>query len=220
MIEKPKRPKQPDIQERQPPRTLQELVSRYDLDNTKIYDYLDGLADNAEQSLDDMQTIINNLSRNIIDLNTSVINLQNQINNKNMITVRPSANMTLTTASTEYKVSLNTVDSSVGTKLTLSSDNSVVIGSGITKVRINANVYWFTGANGYRGTISIKKNNTQIARDLQKINDNYVMTKIDTGLITVQEGDKITMHLTSSGANTIVANGASKETCMTVEAIF
>ena len=45
MIEKPKRPKQPSIQERQPPRTLQELINRYDLDNTKIYEYLDYLVD-------------------------------------------------------------------------------------------------------------------------------------------------------------------------------
>lgn len=43
MIEKPKRPKQPNIQDRQPPRTLQELINRYDLDNTKIYDFLDYL---------------------------------------------------------------------------------------------------------------------------------------------------------------------------------
>ena len=43
MIEKPKRPKKPNIQERQPPRTLQELINRYDLDNTKVYDFLDEL---------------------------------------------------------------------------------------------------------------------------------------------------------------------------------
>lgn len=45
MIEKPKRPKRLDIQDRQPPRTLQELINRYDLDNTKIYDYLDELVE-------------------------------------------------------------------------------------------------------------------------------------------------------------------------------
>lgn len=43
MIEKPRRPKLPNIQERQPPRTLQELINRYDLDNIQIYDYLDNL---------------------------------------------------------------------------------------------------------------------------------------------------------------------------------
>lgn len=56
MIEKPTRPKQPNIQERQPPRTLQELISRYDLDNTKIYDFLDELID----KLNDMKLICQN----------------------------------------------------------------------------------------------------------------------------------------------------------------
>lgn len=50
MIEKPKRPKQPSIQERQPPRTLEELVNRYDLDNTKIYDFLDELVGQLNES--------------------------------------------------------------------------------------------------------------------------------------------------------------------------
>ena len=59
MIEKPKRPKKPDIQERQPPRTLQELINKYDLDNTKIYDFLDGLVEL-------INTDINNLSNNKI----------------------------------------------------------------------------------------------------------------------------------------------------------
>jgi len=49
MIEKPKRPKKLDIQERQPPRTLQELINRYDLDNTNIYDYLDYLVDKINE---------------------------------------------------------------------------------------------------------------------------------------------------------------------------
>lgn len=86
MIEKPTRPKQPSIQERQPPRTLQELVNRYDLDNTKIYDFLDGLSEEVntqtsttEQSLSDMQTIINNLSGNIISLNTDKENKSNKV---------------------------------------------------------------------------------------------------------------------------------------------
>lgn len=51
MIEKPKRPKRLDIQDRQPPRTLQELTNRYDLDNTKIYDYLDELISKVNEKI-------------------------------------------------------------------------------------------------------------------------------------------------------------------------
>ena len=43
MIEKPKRPKQLNNQERKIPANIQELIIRYDLDNIEIYDYLDRL---------------------------------------------------------------------------------------------------------------------------------------------------------------------------------
>ena len=43
MIEKPKRPKKISNQDNKQPQTIQELIRRYDLDNTKIYDYLDTL---------------------------------------------------------------------------------------------------------------------------------------------------------------------------------
>ncbi len=45
MLEKPKRPKQLNNQDRQSPVTIQDLINRYDLENTKIYDYLDELID-------------------------------------------------------------------------------------------------------------------------------------------------------------------------------
>lgn len=44
MIEKPKRPKKIPNQDNKQPQTIQELIRRYDLDNTKIYDFLDELA--------------------------------------------------------------------------------------------------------------------------------------------------------------------------------
>ena len=59
MIEKPKRPKKPDIQERQPPRTLQELINRYDLDNTKIYDFLDELVNQLNADRETIDSDIN-----------------------------------------------------------------------------------------------------------------------------------------------------------------
>lgn len=49
MIEKPKRPKQLNIHDRQPPRTIEELINRYDLENKKIYDYLDYLIDKLNE---------------------------------------------------------------------------------------------------------------------------------------------------------------------------
>lgn len=45
MIEKPDRPTKPNIQDRIQPTTIEELIQKYDLDNTKIYDFLDYLVD-------------------------------------------------------------------------------------------------------------------------------------------------------------------------------
>lgn len=74
MIEKPKRPKKPDIQERQPPRTLQELISRYDLDNTKIYDFLDGLVDLLNTREETVDTDISNLNSSVTNLSNNKVN--------------------------------------------------------------------------------------------------------------------------------------------------
>ena len=43
MLKKPIRVKQIQNQDRKQPQTISELIRRYDLDNTKIYDYLDYL---------------------------------------------------------------------------------------------------------------------------------------------------------------------------------
>ena len=49
MIEKPKRPKKIPNQDNKQPQTIQELIRRYDLDNTKIYDFLDELVGSLKQ---------------------------------------------------------------------------------------------------------------------------------------------------------------------------
>lgn len=86
MIEKPKRPKQPSVQERQPPRTLQELVLRYDLDNTEIYNYLDGLA----ETLNNKNVITVGISSSITLANTGQENI-----NLNSIKAQIGDNLTL-----------------------------------------------------------------------------------------------------------------------------
>lgn len=50
MIEKPKRPKKIPNQDNKQPQTIQELIRRYDLDNVKIYDFLDELVDSLRET--------------------------------------------------------------------------------------------------------------------------------------------------------------------------
>ena len=49
MIEKPKRPKKIPNQDNKQPQTIEQLIRRYDLDNTKIYDFLDELVSNINR---------------------------------------------------------------------------------------------------------------------------------------------------------------------------
>ena len=62
MIEKPKRPKKIPNQDNKQPQTIQELIRRYDLDNTKIYDYLDSL---VSQMNNQIQTVIDTQRKNL-----------------------------------------------------------------------------------------------------------------------------------------------------------
>ena len=50
MIEKPKRPKKIPNQDNKQPQTIEQLIRRYDLDNTKIYDFLDELVGQLNQA--------------------------------------------------------------------------------------------------------------------------------------------------------------------------
>lgn len=54
MIEKPQRPKKITNQDNKLPQTIQELIRRYDLDNTKVYDFLDDLVGHLKQT----QTVV------------------------------------------------------------------------------------------------------------------------------------------------------------------
>lgn len=45
MLEKPKRPVKPNIQDRLQPTTVEELIRKYDLENKGVYDFLDKIVD-------------------------------------------------------------------------------------------------------------------------------------------------------------------------------
>ena len=49
MIEKPKRPTKISNQDNKQPQTIEQLIKRYDLDNIKVYDFLDKLVDYLDE---------------------------------------------------------------------------------------------------------------------------------------------------------------------------
>ena len=64
MIEKPKRPKKISNQDNKQPQTIQELIRRYDLDNTKIYDFLDEFIEYLKQDREDIDTLMEDARSN------------------------------------------------------------------------------------------------------------------------------------------------------------
>lgn len=205
MIEKPKRPKQPSIQERQPPRTLQELVNRYDLDNTKIYDFLDEL--------------VNQINDRENTVNSNITSLQNQIDDKNIITVGIANNVTISTAGYN-SVSYDTVIKSIGNKLTL-VNGKIVIGAGVHTILVNGQGSLYVKAgNGNAKNFYIYKNTSQYMANVNTFSrtsdSNYTRT-YGSMLMPVAENDTISFSV-YAGVNDIVL-GALSRNYLTIETI-
>lgn len=127
------------------------------------------------------------------NLTTQVTNLQSQINDKNIITVGISSNVTISTSGNN-NINLNRTIASVGSKLTL-SNGKVVIGAGVNHVFISGqgSMNLVTG-NGDAKNFIIQKNGVEIIANLNTIirQNNLNMTRGLGGfLMTVQEGDVI-----------------------------
>lgn len=73
MLERPKRTKKVSIQDRIQPTTVEELIRKYDLDNKKIYEYLDYLV----EYLNDKKIDINDIE-NIVQEKVSPIDITDQ----------------------------------------------------------------------------------------------------------------------------------------------
>ncbi|MBR6688809.1 MAG: hypothetical protein IKL68_02200 [Clostridia bacterium] len=80
MIERPKRPMKIHNQDNKQPQTIEQLIRRYDLDNTKIYDFLDELImglTNMKGSLEsEIQEGKNKNEENFTKINEEISNLK------------------------------------------------------------------------------------------------------------------------------------------------
>lgn len=109
------------------------------------------------------------------------------------------------------KVDLKQVMSSNGNKLTL-SNNNVVIGSGVSKIRINGQLALYNG-NGNFGVAIVKNNNLDEGRLIMTWGE--ALANKDTCIITtttyadVQEGDLISLYIYTVTAQTSNVQGNS-----------
>ena len=143
-------------------------------------------------------------------------------NQKHMIAAYLSSGKTLTTAGQYARIPLDEYNS-VGSKLTFdSSGNSIIVGSGVNKIRIEGILsYLGTDTNSNFGLV-VYKNGTSIGVSINSGNSttslhNQIQTKLP--IIDVTEGDKIQMYVrtVATDSKDVTINGSSHGTATMLE---
>lgn len=142
----------------------------------------------------------------------------NYINQKtNIITAYRSADYSITTSSVYEAIPFDE-NEVVGTKLTLNSSGGVVIGAGVTNVKISAKIT-LVGASLTAGNknLVIRKSGTIVDRIWARIEANNSYMAMPNRVISVNEGDVITLAFYGTQNDKI--SGTSPFSQMTVEVV-
>ena len=135
---------------------------------------------------------------------------------RNSITAQPSTNATLSTTNpTQVQLDTSIVQ---GSFLSL-DNNAVVIPSGVSKVKVSANILFLTGGVGSssRRGIEIQKNGTQYVYINIPSSETYTGCSITPILMSVQENDTISLVARNQGTTGSVISAAN--TYLTVEVV-
>lgn len=172
--------------------------------------------------------IVNENTDNIGDVTTltttdktSLVNAINEVNEKNIITVGLSANtnVSIGTAWTYYTLNLNTLNASIGSKLTFDSTNHrITVGDGVSYVKVSA-------CGLLRGVtsdieINIRRNEAIMGTAANRwTNATYFMNlSITDILVPVSSGDYFDIAIRTGAIGTVVVGGG-QYTKLTVEVI-
>ena len=107
------------------------------------------------------------------------------------------------TISTEYALlNLNTTASSYGNKFTI-SNNKIVIGSGVSKIRISGMLFCENVGSWLNYLwVLVRKNNSTISNFIQSGNKNYQSIPLTPTIIDVVSGDQIDININNSNYST------------------
>lgn len=201
MIEKPKRPKKLNNQDRKIPINIQELINRYDLENIDIYDYLDKL---------------------VSSFNIETSEIENKIETKtekNIITAYSSG---IQTVNDNTVINLTAFDK-VGDKLSL-NNNRIVIGSGVSHIKVSGTIFFqgFEKGTGYFFS-TIRKNDEIVSHPITQKgvsgSAGFQSIWFIDNLIEVEQGDTILMDTRDiNNAQATVRHGRDT-TYLTVEVV-
>lgn len=116
----------------------------------------------------------------------------NELNDYNSIKIRfsTSGNYSIPTTDANTKLPFGTIVSSHGNKLTLTANNEVKIGSGVSVIRVYAAAY-FTSVHQRAATLRINKNTTAEYNANEYMAGNYQSILTPSVEIDVQENDLI-----------------------------
>lgn len=177
------------------------------------------LAEALNVNDEDLLPLVQNGETKKVQVQTLLKNVQDEIddlNNKSVYTVGLNSDQTITGTSA-VKVNLDSITSSTGTKLTF-HNNSIEIGSGVTRVLVTAQARIQNFTTSALRRISIFRNNTEVSRSVKHIDYNYETLFLSAKLINVSEGDVIALYTRNEGDSTTLT-GNTLDTFMTVEVI-
>ena len=122
----------------------------------------------------------------------------------NYVVASMASNYTINAINTQETLPLTLTKYGVGNKLTV-SNNGVVIGKGVSKVLVSAQVYWYTTVSGSEGIVYIAKNGQNYSISNRKFADNYEHQVTPTIAIPVQEGDIITLKVLNQQNKSVIS---------------
>ena len=206
-MDKPQRPIR-NTQDYTIPKTIEQLVKKYDLDNVKIYDFLDSLVEEYNNKINDLikskEIVADSLTSNsaIDALSAKQGKILADMINKSIICAYPDIGEHNITADNQI-VDLDLSDT-VGTKFTL-ENNTIKVGTGVSKVLISGTIYFLDFSTAQGGYIlpAIIKNATNVTSAIEPIVTNGASTQsvvFSEILIDVQEGDIFKMSVGYMGA--------------------
>ena len=154
---------------------------------------------------------------NATNLNQLQTNVENAINQKDMITIALSSNCNCTTIGSYTKVTGFYQYNRYGTRLSF-NDNQVVIGAGVSRVKISGRFGWYatTGSIKYG---RIRKNSNGLIWSTTNVPSGaYLADCFSEFLVDVQEGDTISMtYYTEQSGDSLQDN---MRTYITVEVLI
>ena len=132
--------------------------------------------------------------------------------------------MTISSSWEEKRVSLNVVETNIGSCFSL-NNNSVLVGDNVNAVRISGNLDMWQGPDTIAECIlklNVYHNNaiTKTKEINSSKNGPLVALSLTPFIAQVQKGDKIEMTATIGIAGTIKLMGRNKNTYLTVEKIY